>query len=69
MAAPLWIDELVDVEVADGGVFDALHDLENMAPGQLRNGLLRDGARRGPQGVRAAVSTPGVTISSSRRAN
>ena len=45
-AAPALGDALVDVEVAGGRVFGALHDLEHMAPGQLRNSLLRNWARR-----------------------
>lgn len=41
-AAQAVCDGLADVKVPCGGVFDALDDLENMAPRQLRNRLFRN---------------------------
>ena len=41
-SAPAVGDGLLDVEVTDGGIFNALDDLEHMAPWQLRNRLLRN---------------------------
>ena len=41
-SAPSVGDGLLDVEVTDGGIFNALNDLEDMAPRQLRNRLLRN---------------------------
>ena len=42
--APAVGEGFADVELADGGVFGTLHDLENVAPWQLRNRLLRNWA-------------------------
>jgi len=41
-SAPAVGDGLLDVEVSDGGIFDSLENLQNMAPWQLRNRLLRN---------------------------
>ena len=41
-AAPAVGKGLADVEIAGGGVFQLLHDLEDVPPGQLRNRLLRN---------------------------
>jgi hypothetical protein len=41
-AASAFGEAVVDLERAGGGVFCPLHDLENVAPRQLRNRLLRN---------------------------